>query len=138
MPVQVRNRTVWCTTSWFPHHFGFCPNEAAWRYTMRHLKMKEDDYPHDLKACTSLFQNKFDKKRVAIVTVGNHPPRITADLLVHEAMHVWRDIREAIKEDDPSSEFEAYAMQNISAQLFEAYEKTRGPLFIRKPTRQRP
>jgi len=101
---------------------------------MVRLKMRTDDYPHDLKACTSLFKNKITGRRVAIVTVGNHDAPNTADLLVHEAMHVWRDMCEAIDEKHPSSEFEAYAVQNISANLFKAYEKTRGPLFV-KPQR---
>lgn len=126
------NRTIWCNAGWLPHHYGFCPGEAAWRRTMRHLKMAVDDYPGHLKACTSLFQNKETKHRVAIVTLGDHVPHVAADLLVHEAMHVWRDMREAIDEKEPSSEFEAYAMQNISAELFAAYEKTRGPLFVKR------
>jgi hypothetical protein len=36
-------------------------------------------------------------------------------LLVHEAVHIWQAIR------DPSSEFEAYAVQSISQNLMLAY-----------------
>lgn len=43
-------------------------------------------------------------------------------LLVHEAMHLWRDVRELIGEDEPSKEFEAYAMQAICQRLFYAYD----------------
>ena len=83
-------------------------------------------------------KNKKDGKRVAIVTVLKRSPQDTVELLVHEAMHVWRDIRESIGEDHPSSEFEAYAMQNITSALFDAYVKTRGPLFSRQsPSKQR-
>ena len=43
-------------------------------------------------------------------------------LLVHEAMHVWREWLRKIGEDTPSDEFEAYAVQHISQQLMEAFE----------------
>lgn len=85
-----------------------------------------------MRACTSLFMKRDTRHRVAIVTVGEFEPRIVADLLIHEATHIWQDIREGIGEEKPSSEFEAYAMQNISAELFAAYEKTRGPLFRKR------
>lgn len=44
-------------------------------------------------------------------------------LLVHEAVHVWRKINERLNEDNPSSEFEAYALQNIAMRLMVAYDK---------------
>lgn len=127
-----RNKIIWCDSGWFPHHYGFCPNETAWKTGMRGLKMATDDYPHALKACTSLFKNKMTGRRVAVVTVGEHAPQVTVELLVHEAMHVWRDLREAVGEPEPSSEFEAYAMQNITGNLIDAFQKTRGPLFVKR------
>lgn len=85
-----------------------------------------------MKATTTLFNNYKNGYRVAIVTVrGGFSTNVTADLLIHEAVHVWQDLREAIGEEKPSSEFEAYTVQNITAELFAAYERTRGPLFIR-------
>ena len=129
-----RNRVVWGDAGWLPHHFGFCPNERAWRHVMKLHQEAADDYPGHLKGCTSLYQRRDTKHRVALVTIGegfDFSPAIVADLLVHEAMHVWRDMREAIGEKEPSSEFEAYALQNITANLFRAYEVTRGRLFLR-------
>lgn len=88
---------------------------------------------------TTLFQSTANKTRTALVTVGTgRTPLATAAFLVHEAAHVWRDIREGVGEEMPSSEFEAYALQNIVEDLFTAYEKTRGPLFIRPRPLKRP
>lgn len=117
-----------------PCYYGFCPNEKAWHAGLKFHAMQEDAYPDTVAACTSLFRSvKFDKKRVAIVTVAEgHTPATVVNLLVHEATHIWQDMRDAIGEKFPSSEFEAYAMQNITAELFAAYEKTRGPLFLKK------
>ena len=38
-------------------------------------------------------------------------------LLIHEAAHVWQQTKQVIGEDDPSPEFEAYAMQHIGQSL---------------------
>lgn len=114
----------------FTHHYGFCPSEKAWNELAKKSKRDLGRYP-DNAAMTTLFQDTKTKTRTCIVTIADRTPRDTVNLLVHEAMHVWRDIREGISEMEPSSEFEAYAMQNIVDELIEAYEKTRGPLFIR-------
>jgi hypothetical protein len=44
-------------------------------------------------------------------------------LLTHEAMHLWREIRNQIGEKEPSAEFEAYAIQKITQNLAYSYEK---------------
>ena len=38
-------------------------------------------------------------------------------ILVHEAVHIWQEIRTAMGEDEPSSEFEAYSIERISEDL---------------------
>jgi hypothetical protein len=44
-----------------------------------------------------------------------------ATLLVHEAVHVVQEYFRYIGEDNPGSEIEAYAIQNVSASLMNAY-----------------
>ena len=46
-----------------------------------------------------------------------------AGLLVHEAVHVFQLVCKSIGETDPSCEFEAYAIQGISQELLEIYER---------------
>jgi len=43
-------------------------------------------------------------------------------LLVHEAVHLWQEVRSHIGEDNPSAEFEAYSIQQLSQNLIDAYE----------------
>jgi len=42
-------------------------------------------------------------------------------LIVHEATHIKQKIMHTIGETNPSAEFEAYMMQNISANLMLAF-----------------
>lgn len=127
--MAIVNKMIWCETAQpFTHHFGFCPSEKAWHALAKSAKRDLGRYP-DNAAMTTLFQDTVTKTRTCIVTVAKRPPRETISLLVHEAMHVWRDMCEGIGETHPSSEFEAYAMQSIVDGLIRAYERTRGPLF---------
>jgi hypothetical protein len=128
MPIS---KMVWCDHGWMPYHYGFCPDKKAWNKEMKRLSLSDHPYPTSA-GCTTLLKNKKDGKPVAIVTVLKRQPHQIIELLVHEAMHVWRDIRESIGEKEPSSEFEAYAMQNIISCLMDAYLQTRGPLLIRR------
>ncbi len=125
----MKSRVVWCDAGWMPVHYGFCSDEAAWRRTMRHHKIdKESEYPPD-DGNTSLLESIDGGDPIILVTLNksmDKAPIINAiSLIVHEAMHVWRRIREVIGEHDPSKEFEAYAIQNITAQLLRAYNDTR-------------
>jgi hypothetical protein len=42
-------------------------------------------------------------------------------LLLHESVHVWQKLRNVMCEDCPSIEFEAYSIQRIALDLFEAF-----------------
>lgn len=123
-----------------PYYYAFCPSDRAWQHMQKTTKRDLGWYPpaRNIKACCTLLQNYKDEyKRVAIVTVGDYAPEVTVNLLVHEAVHVWEDMCEAIDERKPSSEFMAYGIQVIAFELFKAYERTRGPLFA-KFINQRP
>lgn len=129
---MTRHKMIWCSDLMrLPHHYGFCPSEKAWDQLAKSSKRDLGPYP-DTAAMTTMFQSTKNKTRTCIVTVSDRAPQYTVALLVHEAAHVWRDIREGIGEHHPSSEFEAYAMQNIIDELLTAYQRTRGPLFIRQ------
>ena len=83
-------------------------------------------------ACVCTFEKcKELKQTVCIVCLGDttgHNGTTIAALLVHEAMHVWQDMREAMGEHKPAVEQEAYAIQNISQSLFEEYVRLTTPL----------
>ncbi|MGN5766262.1 hypothetical protein ACNQO6_18125 [Acinetobacter calcoaceticus] len=61
----------------------------------------------------------------AVVQLGDTSGRDLIEvygLLLHEAVHLWQQVRVLMGEREPSSEFEAYSIQAIAQDLFEMYE----------------
>ncbi len=123
-----KHRVIWCDRGWQPVYFGFCPSEKAWHRQMETFSATDEPYPDSDGRCT--FFTK-DGKVSCIVTIrdGTEAARSTveiAGLLVHEAAHVWQEVRKAMQEKEPSIEFEAYSMQAIFQELYSAFMDTRG------------
>jgi hypothetical protein len=128
----MKHKLVWFEAGWFPYSYAFCPSERAWKVATSKMSRGPSRYPESA-GTTSLLVRKDTGTPIAIVTVQDRIPRETIELLAHEAMHVWRDIRKQMGETKPSSELEAYAIQNILSNLMLAYIRTRGPLFFKAP-----
>ncbi|WP_312057387.1 hypothetical protein [Acinetobacter courvalinii] len=61
----------------------------------------------------------------AVVQLGDTSDRDLIEvhgLLLHEAVHLWPQVRVLMGEREPSSEFEAYSIQAIAQDLFEMYQ----------------
>lgn len=76
---------------------------------------------------THLFENEHRDLACAIcinTKVKGSTYESIAALIVHEAVHVWqRYCNEILSERNPSSELEAYVIQNITQTLLEAFRK---------------
>src|ERR1035437_6769691 len=122
-----KHRLGWCNDDWLPYSYAFCPSERVWELAREYGI--EGPYPTDNAACTH-FLNKRHRQFTTVVTVGEHikSRREIVGYLVHEASHIFGRMREAMGEQNPSSEFAAYMMQSIVDRLIRAYEATRGPL----------
>lgn len=123
------SKVIWCDRGWQPYHYGFCPDEAAWKREMKRLGLPDEPYPTTAGRCTH-FTNLKTAADCTIITINEirRPGVQVIGLIVHEAMHVWRAIRESIGEHSPSQEFEAYSLQSITQNLIYAYEQTRRKL----------
>lgn len=61
----------------------------------------------------------------AIVQISNTKGRDLIEiygLILHEAVHIWQHLKQLMREDEPSIEFEAYSIQMIAQDLFAMYE----------------
>lgn len=120
-----------------PYYYGLCLDDADFRCELKKLKVPKDQWPPFLATqqadATAHFFEGDGGVRSCIVTLGSTKGRSVAQIhamLVHEAVHLWQEIRADIGEKQPSSEFEAYAVQTLSQRLMEAYSEAK-----RKPRR---
>lgn len=118
-----------------PYHYGLCRSEKEFHRQLKRLGLPRRDWSAFLgadsegastsaDATTHFFENKKRFGLAAIVCIGNTRGSTRAQihaLLAHEAMHIWRAIRENIGETKPSHEFEAYALQAITQNLITAF-----------------
>jgi hypothetical protein len=104
--------------------FAFCPDARTWAREMKKLKVDAGPYPTTDARCTRLARGSDE---IDIITIGEHKrtSRAAVVLLVHESMHIWRHCRQLIGEHEPSSEFEAYAVQTIFDALLQDFQSTR-------------
>lgn len=125
-----RNRVVWCDRGWQPIWFGFCPNAKAWRRALRNMDVDPADHPYpDSDGRMTSFEKNGKVRCIVTIRDGvehRHDPIEIMGILVHEATHIWQEVRAAMQERAPSSEFEAYSMQAITQELFSAYARTTG------------
>ena len=103
-----------------PIHVGFTIDERSFKKEMKRLGISPaPDFVSDGAGGTS---HILDRCGAITVIVCVRPKRgVTRDemagLLVHEAVHCWQEARNAMREEEPSSEFEAYSIQYF-AQMF--------------------
>lgn len=113
-----------------PLCYALCVSEKEFQDELQRLKIKQhvDFVNRGANATTHTFLPGKNYDAFCIVCVKQSKKHTLIEyigLIVHEAMHVWRDMREEIGEDSPSAEFEAYSMQMISQQLITDFLNTR-------------
>jgi hypothetical protein len=126
-----------------PYHIGLCTTPEAFAKELKRLNVAEDRRPtfmgsvHAHGTAHYFEKNSIPMRYTVIVCIdpthskGKSVIEIHG-LLVHEATHVWQNIREVLGEKNPSSEFEAYSVQSIAQALMEAYALATRPKRKRK------
>lgn len=121
---------VWCDRRIIvnPFHMGVCLTEEAFWRAMNYMKIPVGDRPPFIStpqanATLHTFSHT-SGKQVALLCMrdweGRNPIEV-AGLIVHEAVHLWQQVREYIGEKNPSSEFEAYSVQAIAQDLMQGF-----------------
>lgn len=110
-----------------PVYFCLCMTPKQFAHELKRLGLKKRQRPDFLPNNHSDAAVHFlecEGKTAAIVVLRRdktHEPAQVAAMLVHEAVHIWQEIRANLGETAPSAEFEAYSIQAISQRLFYAY-----------------
>lgn len=116
------------------HHLALCLTEKQFHQKLKELQVPKSEYPPFLgswhsHATTHFLENRHQKSAAAVVCLGDNSKYSYAEvasLICHEAVHVWQAIRETLGEKNPSSEFEAYSIQNITQTLLYEYDRLSG------------
>lgn len=86
--------------------------------------MQESDQFLSIEGATAQV-DYYQEGTYAVVQLGDTSGRDLIEvygLLLHEAVHLWQQVRVLMGEREQSSEFEAYSIQAIAQDLFEMYE----------------
>ena len=115
-----------------PYCIGLCQSEKAFMKELIRLKIPIRNIPEWVSegkdACVHYLMDNNAIEKCVIVCIRerkNTKYDEIVGLIIHEAVHVWQWICEEINERAPSTEFEAYAIQNISQKFISEY-KIRG------------
>jgi hypothetical protein len=110
-----------------PYSIGLCRNEEDFKRELKRLKLPRSEWTPWLKAGSDATVHFFEKVKshalccIVCINGKSRNRSVISGLLVHEAEHIWREIKVALNEKEPSVEFEALAMQSITQYLIEAY-----------------
>jgi len=133
----MKNKFNWLNRSLFQGpHLALVTSQKKFDKALKHLKLKDcGEYCGAMGDATT--HSYVDQDGQLCVIVGLRIDKEKASdfvdvvgLLVHEAVHVWQEVRSRLVYTiDPrrtgglEAEFEAYAIQNIAQNLIDAYEK---------------
>lgn len=108
-----------------PLYFCLCTSPAILKSELKKMKCDaEINIPIGKSATTNFLKNERNET-VVIVCLYDHSTDLEQihALLVHEAIHIWQEIKDILGEKNPSHEFEAYSIQQISQQMFYEYKR---------------
>ncbi len=112
--------------------FALCLSEKDFKVELARLKIKEDVQfmkNWHSSATAHYIEQKEKQNALVIVCMGealDKPLDEVIGLLAHEAAHIWQYHKELIGEENPSKEFEAYAIQSIVQHLVSSYFEMTG------------
>ncbi len=106
----------------YPVQFGFTTNEKDFHSEMERLKITEEVVFVGEGATAATHYVRKDELLIIVVALKT-PRKMTRaqiyGLLIHEAVHVWRNILDHIHEYNPGREIEAYHIQTIAQAMIE-------------------
>lgn len=112
------------------HYLTLCTTERGYRKVLKHLKIPKESRPafviNDHSHASVHFFCGPQGKQAAVVCIRDFDGKDTEAvqaLIVHEAVHIWQEIREHYGEKEPSSEFEAYAIQALTLNLLTEFNR---------------
>lgn len=123
------SKVKWCDRTMFlGPYYCLVTTQKQFERELKRLGIKRRYWPdYRPKQHATVYELENDKGDACfIVAIRNWQDKDqveVAALLVHEATHVMQHTMRIIGEREPSSEFEAYMMQNIAGNLMQAFKE---------------
>lgn len=116
-----------------PLEYALCISAKQYHRELKRLgvprKYRGEFLPTECQAMAHRFESASGAVPFALVTIG-HTGKLDgikiASILMHEAVHIFQYIKEAIGEDEPGMETEAYSIQKIAQNLMYSYADQTG------------
>jgi hypothetical protein len=111
-----------------PYHYCLCLSEEDFHKQLKKLSLPIHEYHPFVTFATGATTHYYESEdqKIAIVCLGDMKQGSTEavhSLLAHEAVHIWQVCMEEFGEHNPSPEFEAYSIQQITQNLLEDYKR---------------
>jgi hypothetical protein len=111
-----------------PFSVGLCQSESKFKRELLRLKVPIRDWPIWLRntaaACVHEFiSHNGDRVCIVCIDADDHTPAQLAGIMAHEATHIWQKIAADWSHNDLLGEFAAYAVENLTEDLFKAYRR---------------
>ena len=118
----------WCNNGLiFGPYFCLCLDEKQYLKQVKKLGVYNyNQFVNNGSDATCHYFTNSNNELTCIVCLSNFDNKSNIQiygLLVHEAVHIWQEFKNKIGEINPSVEFEAYAIQSISQELFKSFER---------------
>ena len=110
-----------------PIRYGLCLSQIDYDTALIKLGMESEPWLSKGAEAVSHFIDCGDKVRVIVcLKMKRRPIEKPYSILIHEAVHVWQEIREYIGESKAGDEQEAYCIEQIAYNLMMAYKNRMG------------
>lgn len=120
----------WCHRSLIqtPFHYALCTTEKGFKKALKKIELPKNQHPEFVNdgkdACVWSFWSS--SQRICLVTIRqdeSYTIEQIYSMLTHEAVHLFQYVHNDIGEKQPSIEFEAYSIQQITQNLIESYNR---------------
>lgn len=111
----------WLDAGHLPFRYALVMDKAEWRWVRNEIKHGRK-WEEPTGAVTWWFEQD-GLLTVLVILNAKTDDESVLKFLVHEAVHVWQNVRKHIGEAEPSREFEAYTIDGIFMQLWTAWKE---------------
>lgn len=123
----MKTKAKWADRTIIRNHYkiGICTSEDDFNFELKRLKVPEEDWVFWLNKnqyAVVHYLHGANGELVMLVCIRKNEKDYRT-ILLHEAVHIFDAEMEYIEEARPSKELKAYAIENITQNLIEAYKK---------------